>query len=112
MLSGANLTEMSDQWKFSWMIEGLFTGNAGINDVQLSTLNFQIYPNPASDRITLGNLPDNAKVEIVDINGREVFATRSAGNELTIDNAHLISGIYLVRITSDKGIGTQRLVVK
>lgn len=112
MLSGANLTEMSDQWKFSWMIEGLFTGNAGINDVQLSTLNFQIYPNPASDRITLGNLPDNAKVEIVDINGREVFATHSAGNELTIDNAHLTPGIYLVRITSDKGIGTQRLVVK
>ncbi len=112
MLSGADLTEMSDQWKFSWMIEALFTGNAGINDAQLSSLSFSLYPNPASDHITLGKLPDNAKVEIIDINGREVFATRSAGNELTIDNAHLIPGIYLVRVTSDKGIGTQRLVVK
>ena len=112
MLSGENLTEMGDQWKFSWMIEGLFSGNVGINENSMFNVHFSIFPNPAADRITLRGLPENATIDIVDINGRKAYSTRTAGNELTIADAHLTPGIYLVRVTSDKGIGTQRLVVK
>ena len=112
MLSGNDLTEMADQWKFSWMIEGLFTGNAGINESQLSTLNFQLYPNPATDRITLRGLPENATIEIVDLNGRKVYVTQTTGYELTVNDTNLVPGIYLVRVTGDDGVGVQRLVVK
>ena len=112
MLVGENLTYMGDTWRFSWMIEALFSGNVGINGSDMSNMHFSIFPNPASNRITLGNLPDNALVEIVDINGRKAYSTRAIGNKLTIDNAHLTPGIYLVRVTSERGLGIQRLIIK
>ena len=112
MLVGESLTSMGDTWRFSWMIEGLFTGNVGIEEAVTSSVEFQLYPNPASDRFTLSGLPQCSDIEIVDINGRKVYTTQSTNSEMTIDDAHLNPGIYLVRVTSDKGVGVQRLVVK
>ena len=112
MLSGESLTPMSDNWKFSWMIDALFEDNVGINDNLLSALNFQLYPNPTSNNLSISNIPNNASIEIIDLNGHKIYTTQSVGSEMTISDAKLSPGIYLVRVTSDKGIGTQRLVVK
>ena len=112
ILSGANLEEKDSEWKFSWMIEALFSGNAGINEAQLSSFNFQLYPNPANGRTLLQGLPKEATVDIVDASGRSVFSTKPTDDKLDIDTSKMPSGIYIVRVTSNYGSATQRMVVK
>lgn len=112
ILSGENLEEKDSEWKFSWMIEALFSGNASISEAQMSACNFQIYPNPANGRTRLIGLPENASIEIVDASGRTVIATKATDSSLDIDTSKMPSGIYIVRVTSNYGSATQRMIVK
>jgi hypothetical protein len=77
--------------------------------------NITLYPNPASETATLELGASNAavKVEVTDLAGRTV-AVYNAGateNQLNINVAHLAKGAYLIKIISDKGIVTRKLVV-
>lgn len=112
ILSGADLEEKDSEWKFSWMIEALFSGNAGIGEAQLSTFDFQIFPNPATDRSSLQGLPLGATVEIIDASGRTVVAAKATESSLDLDTKKMPSGIYIVRVTSTYSSATQRIVVK
>lgn len=112
ILSGADLEEKDSEWKFSWMIEALFSGNAGISEAQLSTFDFQIFPNPATDRFSLQGLPLGTTVEIIDASGRTVTAAKATKSSLDLDTKKMPSGIYIVRVTSTYGSATQRIVVK
>lgn len=112
ILSGDDLEEKDSEWKFSWMIEALFSGNAGIGEAQMSTFDFQIFPNPATDRFCLQGLPLGATVEIVDASGRTVVAAKATESSLDLDTKKMPSGIYIVRVTSTYGSATQRIVVK
>jgi len=74
-----------------------------------TTSAFQIFPNPASNFITI-ETPINAKevfVSIKDLTGKEVIKT----NDLTIDCAQLTSGVYLVELIADGKSSTQKLVI-
>ncbi len=69
-----------------------------------------VYPNPASNFITIdnkNNLPINA-ISIADTNGRIVLETKNA--TLTIDINDLSKGVYLVNITSEKGKIIKKLI--
>lgn len=112
ILSGANLEEKDSEWKFSWMIEALFSGNAGIDNAQPSNFGFQLFPNPATERTTLQGLPPYATIEIVDASGRTVFSTKATSSSLDVDTSKLPSGIYVVRATTSGRTAARTLVVK
>ncbi len=71
-----------------------------------------VYPNPVNDILNV-NVSDNleiAKIEILALDGRTVqdFTTSTF-----VNLEHLLSGIYLVKITSTEGkIGMQRIIKK
>ena len=80
--------------------------------------NFIIYPNP-----TIGELivkiagqarNDMDKIEIYDVMGRNVGANLRVrpidAETISIDISHLPSGIYVVKINTDKGIITKKFV--
>lgn len=79
-----------------------------------ATSNFSIYPNPTSDVINVnaGNLLINA-VQISDLNGRIVknIGTESISN-IQIDVQDLNSGIYLMSVFTNEGVGTSKIVKK
>lgn len=82
----------------------------GIESSNLLANAIGVYPNPASNFITINNknnLPINA-ISIADTNGRIVLETKNATSTIDINN--LSKGIYLVNITSEFGNSVKKLV--
>ena len=69
-----------------------------------------IYPNPASGTVTIGCESANGTIELMDMQGRTLQQV-PAGKH-TLDISSLATGIYLVRLTSDKGTTVRQLHVK
>jgi hypothetical protein len=93
---------------------------SGIN--QIPDLNsFTLYPNPASNQITLSfdvNQSDVFEIEVLDMQGRQALPSYQVGRlnlgiqtrEMNIST--LASGFYLVACKSDKGVIYRKLVVR
>ena len=82
------------------------SGTYGIDEVA-NEVTFSIYPNPAVDRLQIETSDEVRRVELIDINGRTV-ATYGATRTLGLQG--LAAGVYVVRVTTDNGIGMQKFV--
>jgi len=97
------------QWSDFTTIEEVATG---IENIELQ--NLKIYPNPVKDELKIesGELKIN-NVEICDIAGKTILIPHSSlldTHYLILDTNSLLQGIYLVKIYTDKGVVTQRVV--
>lgn len=72
----------------------------------------KFYPNPASDLITI-ETSENATIELADISGREIIlkSTINANQKKEINIQNLISGIYFVKIYTDKFVSIKKIVI-
>ena len=77
---------------------------------QKANFDILIYPNPTQDKLTIesGDLQIN-RVEICDLAGRAVFG-QPQGSPLQINVSALPAGIYLIKIHTEKGIVTRKVV--
>jgi hypothetical protein len=72
-----------------------------------------IFPNPASEKLIIENGKLKIeKVEILNVIGKNVFQCQLSivNYQLPIDVSQLSSGIYIVRVKTDKGIRTAKFV--
>ncbi len=82
-----------------------------VSTTELDGIDFAIYPNPATDVVTIsGNLSDKATATIIDQSGRVVLSTALTTGS-AIDISALDTGAYLVRV-EDKGLITTKSIVK
>lgn len=80
------------------------TENEGIDNA--AAIDINIYPNPASEVLNI--VADGVRlVEMLDVNGRVVLESRIGG---AIDLSSLASGVYMVRVTTDAGVSTEKVV--
>ena len=85
-----------------------YTGGAGINEIE--TAEIKIYPNPVKEVLYI-DIPFFEKVEylknveIVDLSGKTLMSPLSQ-----INVSHLASGIYFIKITTNKGIVTKKFI--
>lgn len=71
--------------------------------------NIKIYPNPVGDLIEIaGTVPDGAKIEIVNENGK-IYSTTANAKQINV--SHLSSGVYFIKVF-DKGklISTKKVI--
>ena len=83
-----------------------------INNVSIhefSTENVMIYPNPATDKVTVTFNSENAKAEVLDAQGKLV-SVHSLTSGATIDMVELMFGVYYVRLTTENGISIHKIV--
>jgi len=67
-------------------------------------LSFSIYPNPATDILSIQNA-ENSNLEIIDLTGKTVLnITNYNGSDISINQ--LMNGIYLVKLTKNGVTGT------
>lgn len=69
-----------------------------------------MYPNPTNTSITLEQVPDNALLQIFDVNGRLVQSEQLHETIPNISVAALTPGMYAVRISTSQGSWTGKLV--
>lgn len=83
----------------------------GINEGFIE--NFNIYPNPFVDEVTIEfiNAGNEAKITITDIFGRKIMTTPSFDNSTTLDMTEEIPGVYYVTI-EQKNLITQKIIIK
>ena len=97
---------LTSQWSAMLRVT---TDHVGIADVQNAKVT--LFPNPASQMVTIDGIEGEATVSVVDMNGREVFNT-NANETLTIDLTGYAKGAYFVRITGERTQAIRKLIVK
>lgn len=82
----------------------------GTNEVMSNSIS--IVPNPTTGIVRL-MAKENVDVQIYDLTGKNVFNQNKVSSNTTLDLTGLGNGIYLVKITDEKGIQTiKKLIVK
>ncbi len=70
---------------------------------------FNMYPNPANDQVTIDGFAAH-KGEMYNSLGQKVSLENS--NQDVLDVSSLPSGVYLVQLSTEKGIRTKRLIIR
>lgn len=90
------------------MSECINVTNVGLDENELNS--FVVYPNPATDQITMICSFD-AKVEVIDLHGKVAFESfvQVGSNAFELNN--LASGTYTIRLIGQNLVQTKRLVL-
>lgn len=82
------------------------------NQVSNTNNKFSVYPNPAKNNVNISN--SNASIsaiEMTDVNGRIVKTENFTNvNNVIVNISDLSQGIYMMKIISDKGIDTKKII--
>lgn len=83
-----------------------FYGSIGINDNNINNRDFQLYPNPIKNELNIRNsgISDKFTFVVYNINGQVLTKSESVEELTTIDLSYLYSGIYFLKIFTDKTI--------
>ncbi|WP_196893120.1 T9SS type A sorting domain-containing protein [Aureivirga marina] len=90
----------------------LYSPNIGIENHKFLE-DIKIYPNPAKDKINIQwNENSNVSIRLFDQQGRIIKYIKDTpiNQALEIDLSNYTNGIYFVRINSDKGVRTEKIV--
>jgi hypothetical protein len=78
-----------------------------LNDVAANA-NISLYPNPASETINITCGEKINSIEVVDLLGKVVYQ----GNKTTINVSTFARGNYFVRVQTDNGTITKKVIVE
>jgi len=97
--------ELYDLWSYDENI--LFAGT----NIRSSVM---VYPNPASSYLVIGglNVTDQLQIEILSCTGVKKYEGIIAHDNSTIDLRDFASGIYFVKLSNEKNIIVQKLVIQ
>ena len=69
-----------------------------------------LYPNPTMDYVIIEGLENENNIEIVNLQGQLVKTLYVTNAKTTVDISNLPTGIYIVKIKSEKGIFVKKLI--
>jgi hypothetical protein len=81
------------------------------NAIAQKEISLQLYPNPASDYLTVSFDSTPFEVIIKDMNGRVVWKASLSGKTNKVSLQNLKKGLYVVVVTNDKFFKTQKLLI-
>jgi len=104
----------------------------GISEPEMELLDIKVFPNPTTGKLTIewtsGQVDEWASVEVFDVFGRKMLEQKAEGRKqkensppfmegwqpaadgVVIDISHLVAGVYLVKITTEKGVVVKKVV--
>ncbi len=89
-----------------WQIKNSF-----ISLNEIGTEDIEIYPNPTINEITIESVDSKIiSVSIFDINGKFINQLSDSENKQNIDLKSFDSGVYILKIVTEKGIVTKQFV--
>ena len=70
-----------------------------------------IYPNPTTGKVQIKNA-QNSTIEIISIAGKSIKTINATEKNTVIDLSTAPKGIYFVKVSSEKGVDTQKLILE
>ena len=90
-----------------------FTVELVINSLDELSANIEMFPNPATDLLTLNaDQVLDASIEVYNVAGKLVLTDNIQGTTKSINVSNLEKGMYMIKITNDEGSSIQRLIVE
>lgn len=84
--------------------------NTGISNV--AAVDFDVYPNPANEVVTISTKESKFMVNIIDAIGREVLTHQSLNAQTTINTQGLKAGVYWLKVQTNTGFSVKKLVIQ
>ena len=83
---------------------------AGIN--QVSANQFNVYPNPASNHLTVENSGGIKLLRLTNMLGQTIYTTNGNSQlQISIDVSSLQAGIYIIEVSNADGVNTAKVIV-
>ena len=98
--------QAADQWKDFTHIEEF---NA-VGSTLIEASAYSLYPNPTSNGFSV-NVENDARVDVYTMDGTAVLSISVIGNT-SIATSNLAAGFYLVKVWTDKGVWSGKLIVE
>ena len=70
----------------------------------------RVYPNPASEMVTVSGLQEGAILQVYNLQGQVVYTLIADGNQAEITNTEMLKGIYIVHINQHGNVTTKRII--
>ncbi len=94
----------------------IFNTNTLASEVFENSIDIRIYPNPVKENQISIQIPQYIKVngiKIYDVLGKEVFSKKNKSSETKLVlKPNLAKGVYIVKIDSDKGQLSKKIIIK
>ena len=90
-----------------WMMR--YAANTSIGIGEKEALSISVFPNPATDFVTIDIAESIEKVTLLDISGKVVFSQENSQNK-RIDVRNLPSGVYFLTIETANFVGKTKLI--
>lgn len=109
----------SNEWQQSILSGSLMlrpcfgaAATVGIVEVGSEKYNAKIYPNPATNYVTVSGLPEGGRIEFYDATGRKVTEMTTM-ESMEMDVSRWNRGIYLLRCIAPNGsVHTEKLIIR
>lgn len=69
---------------------------------------FSVFPNPAKNKLNFQTKESVSSVEVINLIGQKVLGANTVKNAL--DVSALAKGVYILKLSSDRGVSTKRIV--
>ena len=107
---------VSEAMTYSFTVTGSRNLVANLQHVEgvgeQTTVGFDLYPNPVSDKLTIEATEAIDHIDIFNIAGAKVISQKSCGNIVEIHTSDLPAGTYVIRMTTQGATEIRRFVKK
>lgn len=83
-----------------------------IENVESEVASFEVYPNPATEVVTVSSSLNAKEVQVLNYLGQVIYTQTVSSNVFTLNVANYADGVYFIRLVGDDTIATQKLVKK
>ncbi len=82
----------------------------GMDDVEFNFVEAKVYPNPAIDYLSIETKEMVQRLEVYDALGRKAISKAPNQNNFSLDISNLEKGIYILKLQTNEGIGSYKIV--
>jgi hypothetical protein len=109
--NGSFQVEVTNQYGCIFYSESYQVSNAGLEEL---FQNIEIFPNPAKDYVLIQNHSQySGDLQLTDMYGKEISTMKlKANGTIQLNVNQLSTGIYLIRISSEVGEFTKRIILR
>tara|TARA_R100000951_G_scaffold86452_1_gene74156 strand:+ start:61 stop:423 length:363 start_codon:yes stop_codon:yes gene_type:complete len=107
----AELTEADSDFGNSITFPFCAENTANLEEQSLEN-NISIYPNPSNGKFQVNVKVEGQKtITLVDYTGKVIAQKESTQEVFNFNESHVSSGVYIVRIKTNQGVSTKKVVI-